>query len=573
MISEPGQQDSALSRLKALLLGDERARLAQHEIDLERLAARDDALADRLPELIERTRERDPERLAHALSEPVAEALGSAVERKRQLIVDLLFPVIGPGIRKAIAEAMRSLVGDLNRALEASLSGRGLRWRVESWRTGVPYPQVVLKHTLRYRIDHLFLIEAGSGLVIHRESAPELSDLDSDAVAGMLTAIQQFVRDSVGTEAATLDAASVGEHLLWVESGPRANLACFLRGVPTEALRIALRERLERIHERLDDPMQALRAGAADHGAYIASETNLARIDAEARAATESTAPRASPWPLRVIVLVALALLAAWWWRGYQWQREVATFRATLASWPGLVVQDVAGERWRGVRVRALVDPLADAPPRTIAADPPLPVAWDTRGYVSLDPPIVLRRATLALAPPAGVVLQLDGGTLRATGTAPPGWSAPARERALLVPGIAAVDFAALAAAVSPRELLERSLAPIRAMEVRFVRDTETVDGEAEVAALVAALRGAEQQARAQGLALQVRSYGSNDAAGGETINAALRDDRATWLAQRLQAALPTLDVAAATGVPTDDPHVRLDARSVRVEVALKGVP
>ena len=153
------------------------------------------------------------------MSEPVAEALGSAVERKRQLIVDLLFPVIGPGIRKAIAEAMRSLVGDLNRALEASLSGRGLRWRVESWRTGVPYPQVVLKHTLRYRIDHLFLIEAGSGLVIHRESAPELSDLDSDAVAGMLTAIQQFVRDSVGTEAATLDAASVGEHLLWVESG------------------------------------------------------------------------------------------------------------------------------------------------------------------------------------------------------------------------------------------------------------------------------------------------------------------------------------------------------------------
>ena len=114
----------------------------------------------------------------------------------------------------------------LSRALDASLSGRGLRWRIESWRTGMPYAQVVLKHTLRYRIDHLFLIEAGSGLVIHRESAPELSDLDSDAVAGMLTAIQQFVRDSVGTEAATLDVASVGEHLLWVESAePDLDLA------------------------------------------------------------------------------------------------------------------------------------------------------------------------------------------------------------------------------------------------------------------------------------------------------------------------------------------------------------
>ena len=158
------------------------------------------------------------------------------MRENRQVIVDVLFPVIGPAIRKAIAEALRNLVADLNGAIESSFTPRGIRWRIEAWRSGVPYAQIVLKHTLNYGIDHVFLIERDSGLVLDRESAPHLPDLDADAIAGMLTAIGEFVRDSVGRDGGgTLDSARVGEHLLWVVQGPRANLACFIHGVPPPA--------------------------------------------------------------------------------------------------------------------------------------------------------------------------------------------------------------------------------------------------------------------------------------------------------------------------------------------------
>jgi hypothetical protein len=166
------------------------------------------------------------------------------VREQRQTVVDALFPVIGPAIRKAIAEYLRTFVEGMNSALEASLTPRGLRWRFESWRTGTPYAMVVLRHTLRFKLDHLFLIERDSGLVLDRRSAPDLPDLDSDAIAGMLTAIGEFVKDSVGREqGGALESARVGEHVLWVLEGPRANFA----GVhPRRAVRFRCARRCRR---------------------------------------------------------------------------------------------------------------------------------------------------------------------------------------------------------------------------------------------------------------------------------------------------------------------------------------
>ncbi len=112
--------------------------------------------------------------MASALATPVTQALGAAVRENRALIVDVLFPVIGPAIRKAIAEAMRSLVADINRTMESSFTRRGLRWRMQAWHSGVPYAEIVLKKSLKYGVDHVFLIERDSGLVLARESAPDL---------------------------------------------------------------------------------------------------------------------------------------------------------------------------------------------------------------------------------------------------------------------------------------------------------------------------------------------------------------------------------------------------------------
>ena len=118
-----------LERLKHLLIADEREVLSRVERRVEALEQVNAELASQLPSLV---RAAPVEPMNRALANPVAAALGSAVQRNRTSIVDALFPVIGPIIRKAIAEALRGLMRDMNRVLESTFTPRGIRWRIEA---------------------------------------------------------------------------------------------------------------------------------------------------------------------------------------------------------------------------------------------------------------------------------------------------------------------------------------------------------------------------------------------------------------------------------------------------------
>ena len=120
---------SDFDRLRQLLLADERDSLARADQRLAALERTRDALCDELPGLV---RAAPPQAMADALATPVASALGNAVRHNSSSIVDALFPVIGPLIRKAIAEALRGLTSDLNSVLEQSLTPRGIKWRIEA---------------------------------------------------------------------------------------------------------------------------------------------------------------------------------------------------------------------------------------------------------------------------------------------------------------------------------------------------------------------------------------------------------------------------------------------------------
>lgn len=532
---------SDLQRLKDLLLDEERSGLARAEQRIEALERRRFEPGE-LPPLIEAAGQGDTgRRLSRALVAPVSDALGEAVVQRRQAIVDVLFPVIGPAIRKAIAESMRAMVADLNAAVESSLTLRGLRWRIESWRTGAPYGQVVLRHTLRWRIDHLFLIEPGSGLVIHHESAPGLPDLDSDAIAGMLTAIGDFVQDSVGREpGATLASADVGEHLLWVEDGPRARLACFLRGTPPAALRALLRDRLEQIHARFADPMAQLQAGQADVGAALDRALDLPALAQAAHAADDAPPPARARWPVLAIGLALLAGAIAFGVNEWRWSQRLDAVGDLLRDWPGLAVQRVARVDG-GLRVRALRDPLADDPVPAIAAllPPDAPVVLDARGYIATDPAIVERRARQMLAVPDGVSLAFADGTLRLSGEVPERARDALLARAGLVPGVAAVDADALQA-LEPRlrAELDALVERVHALRIAFGGDAEAPPDPAAAAPLADLLRELVARAAALGRVPEIHAWGGTDDSGTPQRNAALRAARARWLAEQLAVAL-----------------------------------
>ena len=86
----------------------------------------------------------------------------------------------------------------------------------------------------------------------------------------MLTAIRDFAHDTLDTdgEDSPLESVDVGDHTLWLIHGPRAYLACAIRGVPPLGLRDDLARVLEEVHRRHGgllerfggDPTEAVRS-------------------------------------------------------------------------------------------------------------------------------------------------------------------------------------------------------------------------------------------------------------------------------------------------------------------------
>jgi len=570
-IAAPAFAADDYERLRELLLGDERRELAAAHARIAELERTQRDLPRRLPDAaVEALHEhRDNPRVADALAAPVAQALGAAVHDNRQSIIDALFPIIGPMIRRAIAEALRGLVDNLNGAIESSFTARGLKWRVEAWRAGVPYAQVVLRHRLAYGIDHVFLVERDSGLVLRHVAAPGVAPLDADAIAGMLTALGDFVGDSVGGDRGALDAAQVGDALVWVEHGPQANLACFVHGVPPPRLRGLLEQRLEDIHAQIlalpaDASLQSIGADAR-----VRDLLDPVRLLGEASADDEASAPvrRKSLRPVLVVALLALVALGAFAVERWRWHARVDALRDALAVQPGFVLGGIDAQPWRSLVVHGLLDPDAPSPQALIEqadlgkADKRL----DATGFVSADDRVVLRRAQRLLQPPAGVTLGVDGGVLHIDGEAPQAWLDATALRAPLIAGVARVASSAqlqVDPARVARAALDRALAGIGARRVEFVREDEPAAGsDAVVDAIATDLRRAQAFAREAGVVLDLRAIGSSDESGGNDTNARVRGMRARWLALALAA-------RGIDGIGEGDAHANPDPvrRSARVQ-------
>ncbi len=193
------------------------------------------------------TRDSQDDRLVVALRPVVEKALRASIQTDPKFAVDLLFPLIGPAIRRAAAEALRSMVASFGQALAMTFSWRYIKWRIEAIRTGQSFAEVVFLHTLVYRVEQLFLLHRPNGLVLRHLSAAGVVTQDADMVAGMLTAIQDFVHDSFGNDGDMLESFRVGELGVWIEQGPHAVVAAVVRGVPPVDFSTLLRTQVELI--------------------------------------------------------------------------------------------------------------------------------------------------------------------------------------------------------------------------------------------------------------------------------------------------------------------------------------
>lgn len=519
---DPHTGADSLTELRNLLLEPIQIQLGklQERLDDPDLHARDTSRV--LAEAIALRSTQDRKRLTRALNPAVEDIVKASLEKDRKTFINALFPVIGAAVRRAIAEAFKRMIQSLNLALERGLSWQGLMWRIEALRTGIPFAEVVLLHSLVYRVEQVFLIHRETGLVLQHVVSESVVFQDPDVVSGMLTAIQEFTHDSFNAQGGgALDAIQVGELAIWIEQGPMAVLVAVIRGSPSEELRTVLQEALEAIHFEQRDLLDSFKGDPAPFNAC------RPHLDSCLQAQYRSARPRPSPilWLLMASLLGGLGLWTVFTLRDHlHWVDYIAKLKAQ----PGIVVS-AAEKRDGRYFVYGLRDPLG-ADPREILSKTQLDAGKVTQHwepYLSLNHELVFRRTSHLLNPPKTVSLHLDGEVLDARGSAPHQWIMDTRKLVRAIPGISQFKDEELVDADlvefnATRESLEKCV-------LLFVlNSTALVPGQNDQLDKVATeVRRLRDLAQITGRGIRIEIVGHTDSSGTETRNMHLSQKRA----------------------------------------------
>lgn len=424
--------DDQLTAIRNLIIGQEQAQLGklQERLDNPKLLARD--ISRVLPEAVILRSSQD-KKLATALMSTIEDVVSSSIKKDRETLVNALFPVMGPAIRKAVTETFRKMLQSFNQALEKSLSLDGLKWRMEAIRTGKTFAEVVLLHSLVYRVEQVFLIHKETGLLLQHVVGQEVAFRDADMVSGMLTAIQDFVQDSFGMQKSedAIETIQIGELTVWVTQGPELLLPAAIRGTAPEELKSVFQEALENIHLEQSDTLESFDGDTAPF------ETSKHHLETCLQTQYKTKKQKLSPflWILLGVIIIALGSWGFCFARNHlRW----ANYLKKINAERGILVTD-AGKRDGKYFISGLRDPLATDPmavlPDSKFDSEKVISHWEL--YYALHPEFIIARAKIILNPPETVRLELINNVLHATGSASHQWIAEAHKIARVIPGIA----------------------------------------------------------------------------------------------------------------------------------------
>ncbi len=465
---------SQIEELRQIIVGANAEELAELKQRIEDVESRTRDVSEVLAPAI---RESDKQALVSSLQAPVSLSLKQAIRSEPQDYAEILYPVMAPSIRRAISQAISSLLVTINKTMESATSVKGIKTRIQSIRTGVPYAELALRQSLLYRVEHVYLIDRESGLQIAEVTSQDTQSLDGDAVSAMFSAIQSFVQDSFSRDrSALLTDLKVGDHNVWVANGPKLMLACVILGDAPEGLKDDLYDALYKIRTDYANPIAEFDGDIERFEGVQSIMQPLLQL--RLREGENSASEPSNATSIAFTVLGLLLLYFAYQW--FASNNKLSTVEYYLRQAPGIATTDVYWDDGKLV-VEGLKDPDAKIPYGTFEAYGIERDVFEFQmiPFRSLEVDMELQRFRNELSLPSGVYLSLRNNKIYLYGEAPIQWlnSNTARIRQLAADG--RITISALSASYeSVSDLLranfgEQALKGIRMLSV--ARDNQTV--------------------------------------------------------------------------------------------------
>lgn len=292
-----------------------------------------DALADILPDAISQEIRKRPTQIAKAIAPEIAiaiqeqirldrdsiattlgpemgEAIKTQILVEKDAMVDALYPVIGNTISKYMVE----LVQTINEKVESALSIEGIKRKLRAKLEGITEAELILRETLKYKVQAVLLIHKASGLIIRDVLLDPGLQIEAEMLAGMLTAIRSFVYDCIiqPGEVSELHEIQYDSSKIVLEVAGYCYLAVVVKGEPSRKLLDCIRETLGEIILKYG------RAISSYEGDPATIPNSLGILLERLAATTEEKIEKKSKPPYALVILLGLLLLTG----GYFFYRD-----------------------------------------------------------------------------------------------------------------------------------------------------------------------------------------------------------------------------------------------------------
>jgi outer membrane protein OmpA-like peptidoglycan-associated protein len=284
----------------------------------------------------------NPEELSDAIAPTMGQAIKKQIALEQDAMVDALYPIIGNTVGKYMGETIEAI----NEKLEQTLSVEGITRKIRAKIQGVSEAELIIRESMPFQIQAIFLIHKASGLLI-AEVQQDSQHLESEMLAGMLTAIREFVNDCVsqsGDLPLELDEIDYGTSKIMLEVAGYCYLAVVVKGEPPKAFAKMMQTTLGQLVRRHNQSLQHFDGDPSTLSEGIQKALETLR-DEGSPTSVEKGEKGNKPSPLMLCGLAIVALITIPWgtfqYLSFRQHQTESTATAALYNAPQLSVYNL----------------------------------------------------------------------------------------------------------------------------------------------------------------------------------------------------------------------------------------
>ncbi|RLD91625.1 MAG: hypothetical protein DRJ09_00420 [Bacteroidetes bacterium] len=408
----------------------------------------------------------------------IEQAIQASIKANPQKFANILYPVMVPAIRKAVAEDIKRMLDSVSSSVDNSFSVKRIGWRLQSIFSGKSYGEIVLSHAFIYRVREVFLIHTETGLLL-LDITDERGGLsnNADMVSSMLTAIKDFAQDSLNVDRSKSDLNTIqmGEYTIWIEPGPYAIVAAIIEGRPPEELKVILKEAIEAVHVNFDHELKTF---DGDTDTFKKSERFLQSCIKQQEKEQKKKKPIAST----LLLLILLSALGYWIYTSVDSNIRFNHFVKYAENQPGIVINKLEKQNGKHV-VYALKDPLSENPYNYSGqfGFDSSNLQFKFKSYLSLEKEIILKRSSILLQAFNNESIHLSNGIIYLKGNFRQTEADSMKALLMHLPGIDSINFDSIVKNQPFRAVINKSVFNIEKYYFVFKYNTFKLDSSQKI--------------------------------------------------------------------------------------------